>query len=170
MRSGAPAFAMIAVIWSVLAAACGSSSTPTEPAASDPLSLTGQISPAAIQPRGAAVVTFTLTNVSTRAVTVAFPSSCHVLPYVRERLTQRLVHPSGGGYGCATIVSSVTLEPGHSILQTVQIVSTGRGVTSALASIVDLLPGDYTVYAEAAGSVDGRPVSLRSDALQFSVQ
>jgi hypothetical protein len=56
------------------------------------------------------------------------------------------------------------------MVRTVQIVSTGRGVTSAVASAVDLLPGDYNFYAEAAGSVDGRPVSLRSDAVQFSVQ
>jgi hypothetical protein len=168
MRSGALAFAMVAVFGGVFAVSCGS--TPTEPASRDPLALVAQISPASIQPGGAAVGTFTLTNVSTRAITVGFPSSCHVLPYVRERHTPRLVHPSGAGYVCATIVTSLTLEPGQSMVQTLQIASTGRGAASAVASIVDLLAGDYNVYAEVAGSVDGRPFSLRSNALQFSVQ
>ena len=167
MRSRALAFLMVAVLGGVFTLSCGS--TPTEPAPRDPLALTGQISSASIQPGGTAVGTFSLTNVSTLAVIVGFPSSCHVLPYVRERQTQSLVHPSGA-YGCAAVVTTVTLEPGQSIGHTLQIVSTGRGVTSAIASIVDLLPGDYNVYAEVDGTVDGRPFSLRSSALQFSVQ
>ena len=168
MRSRALAFPMAAVFGGVFTVSCGS--TPTEPSPRDPLALVAQISSVSIQPGGAAVGTFTLANVSTRAVIVGFPSSCHVLPYVRERHTHSLVHPSGAGYGCATVVTTLNLEPGQSVVQTVQIVSTGRGVTSAIASVVDLLPGDYNVYAEVDGAVDGRPFSLRSTALQFSVQ
>lgn len=168
MRSRALAFPMAAVLGGVFTVACGS--TPTEPAPRDPLTLVAQISSASIQPGGAVAATFSFANVSTRAVTVGFPSSCHVLPYVRERHTQRLVHPAGAGYGCATVVTTLTLEPGQSVVQTLQIVSTGRGITSAIASIVDLLPGDYSVYAEVDGAMDGRPFSLRSTALQFSVQ
>ena len=168
MRSRALALGTAAALWSVFAVSC--ESAPTEPASHDPLALAAQISSGSIQPGGRAEATFMLVNVGTRAVTVGFPSSCHVLPYVRERQTQRLVHPSGNGYGCAAIVTSQTLEPGQSMAQTLQIASTGRGATSAIASIVDLLPGDYHVYAEVAGSVDGRPFSLRSSTLQFSVQ
>ena len=170
MRSRALAFAIAAALGSLFAASCGSASSPAEPAPGDPLTLVGQISPSSIQPGGTAVATFTLTNVSTRAVTVGFPSSCQVLPYVRERVTQRLVHPSGGGYVCATVVTGLTLEAGQSTVQTVHIASTGRGVTSALASIVDLLPGEYSVYAEVAGTLEGRSFTLRSSAVPFSVQ
>ena len=168
MRPRAPLFATAAVLGSLFVASCGS--TPTAPTEGDSLTLVARVAVASIPPGASAEATFTLSNVSARKVIVGFPSSCHVLPYVRERDTQRLVHPAGAGYGCATVVTSLNLEPGQSVVQTLQIVSTGRGATSAIAAIVDLLPGDYSVYAEVDASMDGRPFSLRSNALPFSVQ
>lgn len=115
-----------------------------------------------LRPGEAATITFTLRNVSSQTITLQFGSTCHILPYVTDRRTQQIVHPEGGAWICALMLTSLVLAPGETIVREIQVRATG----AAAAPFVALPPGDYETYAELADTV----FRLRSVSLQFSVQ
>jgi hypothetical protein len=55
------------------------------------------------------IVTFTLRNLTKQPVRIDLPDSCLVQPHVVDGTTGREL--SGFGFGCATVVTTVTLAP-----------------------------------------------------------
>jgi hypothetical protein len=142
------------------AGACGAS--PTEPAPQAPLRLDGRITQPVIGPGDAATLTFTLRNVSSRIVTMGFPSSCQLMPYVMERTTQRIVYPSGGGWVCLAVITGLTLAPGESHPREVQV--RAAEVTTQVPAL--LPPGEYEAFAR----LEDYTFRLRSEPVLFSVR
>jgi hypothetical protein len=155
---------IVAMLIPLLLTACGS--TPTLPSQQDPLRLDAQITQTRLAPGDTATVTFTLRNVSSQAITLGFSSSCQILPYVTDRRTQQIVHPRGGGWVCLTVVTGLTLAPGESSTQQVQV----RAANAATHPFVALPPGQYETYAQIDAYRDNSPFSLRSASLQFLSQ
>jgi hypothetical protein len=147
-----------------LLSACGS--TPSSPSRQDSLRLDAQIMQTRLAPGDTATATFTLRNVSSQTITLGFSSSCQILPYVTDRRTQQIVHPRGGGWVCLTMVTGLTLAPGESSTQQVQV----RAANAATHPFVALPPGEYETYAQIDAYRDNSPFSLRSVSRQFLIQ
>jgi hypothetical protein len=155
---------IVAMLIPLVLSACGS--TPTSPSQQGPLRLDAQITQTRLAPDDTATVTFTLRNVSSETITLRFSSSCQILPYVTDRRTQQIVHPGGGGWVCATVVTGLTLAPGESSTQQIQL----RAANAATYPFVALPPGAYETYAEIDAYRDNSRFSLRSTSVQFSSQ
>ena len=155
---------IVAMLIPLLLSACGS--TPTSPSQQDPLRLDAQITQTRLAPDDTATVTFTLRNAGSQSITLRFSSTCQILPYVTDRRTQQIVHPGGGGWVCATMVTGLTLAPGESSTKQVQV----RATNAATHPFVALPPGEYETYAEIDAYRDNSRFSLRSASLQFVSQ
>ena len=123
--------------------ACGSS--PTSPDQAGPVRLTAQVNRTDITSGGTAVVSFRLENVTANPITLNFPSSCQVQPFIARRPANDVIYPSGGGWVCAQVVTSLTLAP-HSV--TVTELNVGAG--AAAFDLVSLAPGEYSFFARVA--------------------
>ncbi len=90
-------------------------------------------------------VVFRLSNVGAETLRLTFSDSCQILPYVVERRRHAVVHPAGGGWGCFTAITSLTLTPGASRVVPLLL----RGGTSATTDggEVRLPRGEYYAYA-----------------------
>ena len=140
-------------------AACGS--TPTSASDAGPLRLTVAPAPTVAPSKDSAPFVIRLENVSADPITLTFPSSCQVMPYIAERRTERIVHPEGGAYGCATVVTSLTLGPGESHTETVLV------TTAAAAPPAIRVPaGDYVIYAK----LEDAKYRLRSASYPFTLE
>jgi hypothetical protein len=109
-----------------------------------------------------------LRNVSAKPVTLVFPSSCVVLPYI-ETVDGHIVHPGGGGWGCLTVISTVTLAAGGSIVHSEALEA---GPASYRSNKITLPAGRYRAYAELdgfLGEYGGPRVQLRSREVIFQV-
>jgi hypothetical protein len=111
--------------------------------------------------------TSVLRNRSNEEITVVFPNSCTVRPYIAKTRSDT-VYP--GWEGCYQVLSPVTLAPGASISRTLEL---ERGTTVASnAGTIALPPGHYVAYAEIDGSLGdlgGQRVTLRSRGVSFEV-
>jgi len=144
----------------VAAAACGAS--PTGPGQRDGLRLTGRITDSTIAPGNTAVLTFTLENLSPRATTLTFGSSCQVMPYITSRQTGDFVYPPHGGWGCLTVMTQLELAGFGSVVKDVQI----KAAATADYPYVALPPGTYLAYAR----LEQGPNSIQSDPVAFTVR
>ena len=121
MRSWAPAGRFLAAgtlarlalvgLASILAA-CGTAS-PTSPSEQGSLRLTASVNRSVIPAGEVATLTFRLENGASHTVTLNFSDSCQLMPYVASA-SGSIVYPPGGGWYCATVVTSLTLQPGES--------------------------------------------------------
>ena len=72
-------------------------SNPSSPSKNGPVRLRGDITQSTIARGDNATLTFRLENTTTTTVVLNFTSGCTVLPYIRDRQTNEVVYPSGGG-------------------------------------------------------------------------
>ncbi|MEX1186247.1 MAG: BsuPI-related putative proteinase inhibitor [Gemmatimonadaceae bacterium] len=152
----------------LVAAGLGCSTAPTEPPAlpeAGGLRLDGSISLPTIRLGQQAVLTFRLRNLTEEAIRLNFGSGCQITPFI-ETASGRSVYPSGGGYGCTTALTSLTLAPrgDHSI--TMEVV--GDGIRLAIYTGYPLPEGRYRAYAILEGNSTG--IQLRSDYVRFEVR
>lgn len=149
----------VSIILLSIASACAA--TPTSPVQTGPVSLTAQIDRATLAPGATAVVTFRLANASSDAVTLDFGSSCQVVPYIAKRPDNDVVYPPGGGWGCLTVITHMTLAP-HSVTVTELRVRAGE----TAQGIVGLQAGEYVFFARLDDSV----FKLESERVSLTVQ
>lgn len=121
------------------------------------LELTLAASPAEISPGDTILLRATLRNRSPQPVTIHFSSGCQILVYV-EDLSGRMVHPSGGGWGCTAALTQLTVPANGSVTRTDG--WSGTGVPA----------GSYRAYAHLQGVVDGGVVQLRSERVTLRVR
>lgn len=105
-----------------------------------------------------------LANRNDFPVRLGFSSGCQVLPYV-EGPDGGTVYPYGGGWGCATVITSLELAPGEVREQvfkwTAQSYDYDR---QTFVPIYSPLPaGEYRAYVVLNGSGERGTVTLRSN-------
>ncbi len=144
----------------VALAACGAS--PSAPSEQGPLRLTVEPLQTLAGSSSTAEFALKLRNTGTTPVSLTFPSSCQVMPYVVERSTGRIVGPSGGGWVCATVMTSLTVGAGETHTETAH-VKTG---TDTLSPFIVVPAGDYAIYAR----LEDTMFKLQSESLPFSVR
>lgn len=151
-------FALLSV--AAVCAACGGS--PSAPSQSGPLRLTVEPLQTLAGSPSNADFALKLQNTGSAPVTLSFPSSCQVMPYVVERRTGRIVAPSGGGWVCAAVVTSLTVGAGATHVETAH-VAAARPMDAVMLNVP---PGDYSIYAKLEDST----FKLQSTSLPFSVR
>ena len=142
----------------LLIAASGCAANPAGPWRQGPLRLTATIDKIQLAPGATAVATFRLENTGSTAVTLDFSSSCQVMPFIALRPSNQIVHPAGGGWACATVLTQLTLAPNSA--HDVQLQVIGR---DARPGLVTLPPGDYAFFARVESTqhaLQSAPVSL----------
>jgi hypothetical protein len=139
--------------------ACGAS--PTAPSADGPFRLTVSASRSVIPAGETATITFRLQNVGSGPQTLHFGDACQLMPYVANGLGL-IVYPQGGGWGCATVITSLTLAPGEVKTEEVHVGSAAQGPDR----YVQLGAGQYSAYAKVPSS----EYRLQSEALRFTVR
>src|SRR5688572_2805934 len=80
------------------------------------LKLDGSISSPIIPVGQTHTLTFRLRNLIAQPITMTFNSSCQITLFIQTRRGQE-VHPGGGAYVCAAIMTTLTLEPGGEALR-----------------------------------------------------
>ena len=104
-----------------------------------------------------APVTFhvTLTNEGSAPLTLHFTDSCQINPYIQDE-SGKTVLPYGGTWGCATVLTNLTLDPGAGIDR--DYVWTGSTAFRSEMPLRPLPPGKYFFSAE----VPANETTLRS--------
>ena len=104
-----------------------------------------------------ATMTIHLKNPKSTSVRLNFTTGCQVLPYISAGKAS-LVYPSGGGWGCPTVLSSLQIAAGSEYTRTVAIL--GGAPSQSYFTGAALSPGIYIAYAE-IGDSQGRSNSVR---------
>lgn len=117
----------------------------TEPGTVNDLEFTTSLSRTVIPVGGTAVMQMRLRNRGASTVTLNFPHSCQILPYI-EGAGGSTVFPTGGGWGCLTVVTRLVLEPGEEVVQTLEV--HGGAPAPAVFTGALLPPGQYRAFAE----------------------
>jgi hypothetical protein len=146
----------VSASWSACAhsPAAPSHSTPV------PITLSATISQSVIPFGGAATITFRLENNSATDLELTFPSGCQIMPYIS--LHDAVIYPSGGGWGCATVITNLTVPAGGAVTREVLL----RASPTAEYPSVPLGAGDYIAYAK----LDSFQYHLTSRPVPFTVQ
>jgi hypothetical protein len=110
-----------------------------------------------------ATLTMRLRNDTDNLVQIDFNSNCQVIPFI-ARLPDGIGTPGGGGWGCATMLTSIQVPARGEVTRPLVV----RGVSSApTAAGAALLPGAYRAYAQL--DVVSQRKQLRSPDLTFVV-
>ena len=104
---------------------------------------------------------FRLRNVSRESVTLSFPDSCQVVPYITTARVDDVVYPSGGAWGCLTVITQLVLSPGAEHVTEVLV----RGGAQPMNPAVPLVRGEYRAYAR----LEHPSFPLRSVTIAFRV-
>ena len=118
-----------------------------EPFLSDNVSalvLTASISKPELALLDTATLTLTVANPTATPITLTFSSTCQVLPYIWN--SQRMVYPSGGGWGCGAAMTSLTIPARSSHAR--KVVVHGGVPAESSPSVVALNPGVHHGYLE----------------------
>jgi hypothetical protein len=107
------------------------------------------------------VVTFRVENRGRAAVTLTTPDACRIRTSITERGSGRTVYPISEG-ACATVITTVTLEPGESEWSTMQV----KAAEAAPFMWVPLPPGEYEVWAR----LKTNEMELRWDPERITIQ
>jgi hypothetical protein len=86
-----------------------------------------------------------LVNEGTEAATLHFGDSCQINPYLRNAVGE-MVLPTGGGWGCLTVITQLTLLPGQPVVR--EYVWTGSTSFQSEMPLRFLPPGRYFFTAE----------------------
>jgi hypothetical protein len=97
-----------------------------------------------LQPGQVDTIVVTTTNATDQSVTLNFPSSCQVVPYVRQ-VGGTVVLPSGGAWGCRQVLTQLQLAPRESV-RGVYVWSGSDAFVSGMP-LRSLPPGEYEVFA-----------------------
>ena len=138
----------------------GCDDTPSAPSPAPAVRLLAQISRSTIAAGENATITFRLENVTTNDVELTFSSSCQISPYISQRGTVR--YPSGGGWGCLAIPTTLALPAGGSVTREVLV----RAADAAEYPVVALAPGEYLAYAK----LDASSNPVASPMIPFKVR
>ena len=155
----------IASIASVLlAAAChGCANPPVTPSTAHstpvPVILSAMMTGSVIPGGADATIFFAIENHGTTDLELTFPSSCHILPYIKQH--DVMIYPAGG-WGCATVITHLTVPAGGDATQEVRL----RAAPTAAYPVVALGPGDYVAFA----TVDSSSHHLTSPVVRFTVE
>ena len=139
-----------------------SPSAPSSPPHSTPVpvGLSATISQSVLPAGGAATITFRLENHDATDLELTFPSSCQIMPYIS--LHDAVIYPSGGGWGCATVITNLTVPAGGAVTREVLL----RASPTAEYPFVPLGGGDYIAYAK----LDSFQYHLTSPLVPLTVQ
>ena len=159
-------------VLAALAAACvDPSAADYDAVAREGLLLTLAASPASIAPGDTARLVARLANHNDHAVRLDFSTGCQILTHV-ESAEGRVVYPYGGGWGCTTALTSLTLAPGEVREQVLR--WTGQSYDhdrQTFAPVYSPLPaGSYRAYAVLSGSLGADRVELRSNTETVTVR
>jgi hypothetical protein len=102
-------------------------------------------------------------NISQAAVDLTFTDGCEVLPFFADQRTGQPVTPVGGGFGCTTVFTQRTLQPGEVVHGGTVTVKAGTAPTSPY---IVLPPGRYTIQARLRDQV----YRAQSDRVPFALQ
>jgi hypothetical protein len=108
-----------------------------------PLRLEATIGRSTIEIGDTTSIVFRLRNVSQETVSLSFPDSCQVVPYITTLRVDEVVYPSGGAWGCLTVVTQLVLSPGAEHVTKVLVSGGAQPMTPA----VPLVRGEYRAYA-----------------------
>ena len=86
-----------------------------------------------------------LVNEGTEAATLHFGDSCQINPIIRNSVGE-IVLPTGGRWGCATVLTQLTLLPGQPVVR--EYVWTGSTAFQSEMPLRSLPPGRYFFTAE----------------------
>jgi hypothetical protein len=150
----------LGLLAALLAAGCGR--TGTAPSTPTPVRVTVQATPTFAGGADTATFTARVDNISRAVVDLTFPSACQVLPYFVSRQTGQVVTPVGGGFVCAAVITTQTLQAGDAFSQTFTVKAGAVPVPQAIV----LPPGDYAIYARLEDSTH----HVQSDQLAFAVR
>jgi Intracellular proteinase inhibitor len=148
-----------AVVACAASCACDAATRPSD---EDALRLTAQISSVTVASGQVLTITFRLENVGSETVNLTFNSGCTILPYIRERSTNRIVYPQGGNWMCTAVLTQISLRPGAVELREVRV----RAPDTPGTTDVVLPPGDYQTFAQ----LDDTRFRLESDPASFVIQ
>jgi hypothetical protein len=154
-----------------LAGACTDSGAVLDVEAQDGLVLAVTASASAVTPGDTVRLVAHLANRNDFPVRLSFSSGCQVLPYV-EGPDGKVVYPHGGGWGCATVLTSLELAPGEVKEQvfrwTAQSYDYDRQTFRPVYS--PLPAGEYRAYVVLNGSGERGTVALRSNTEKVTVR
>ena len=152
-----------ALIAALALAAC--SLAPTGPGPTDgPLRMEAAIGRPILAVGDTTDLVFRLLNTSAQSVTLDFPSSCEVLPYIRVADSDQVAYPTGGGWGCYPVLSQLTI-PAHDA-HVVRVSLRGGAPQRAIYPETPIGVGRYVATAEVISS----QYHLRSAPVAFTVR
>ena len=117
----------------------------TSPGVAGPFEFTASVSPSTIRVGETATFTLQLRNTSSEALTLNFPSTCQIVPYV-SKPNGTLVYPQGGGWGCGQALTQLRLEPGGIVVHSVDV--QGGAIQPTIFTGPQLAPGNYRLWGE----------------------
>lgn len=101
-------------------------------------------------PRGLpTTIRATVANDGSESVTLHFRDSCQINPYVRNAAGE-IVLPAGGGWGCAAMLTDLTLPPGKSVTR--EFIWTGSDSFGTEMPLRSLPAGKYLFSVEVPAS------------------
>lgn len=121
---------------------CNEASSPG-PAGS--LEFTAQLSPSTIRVGETATFTLRLRNTGRDVITLHFPSSCQIVPYVATVAGQD-VFPGDGGWVCGQALTQLRLAPGATAMRVIDV--HGGAAQPATHAMPQLAPGSYRLWGE----------------------
>lgn len=117
----------------------------TSPGPGVPLEFTAHVSPGTIRVGETATFTLRLRNTGSDPITLHFPSTCQVVPYIATA-GGRDMYPGAGGWGCGQAVTQLRLEPGASVVQSIAV--HGGAIQPTIHTGPQLAPGSYKLWGE----------------------
>jgi len=149
---------VLVALSAALLVACGNDGLAPE---GGPLRLEATIGRSTIGVGDTTSIVFRLRNVSRETVALSFPDSCQVVPYITTPRVDEVVYPSGGAWGCLTVITQLVLAPGAEHVTKVLV----RGGAQPMNPAVPLVPGEYRAYAR----LEHPSFPLRSVSIAFRV-
>ena len=130
----------------------------TSPKSAGPLLFEAKVSPSTIRVGETATFSLVLQNTSAEPITLSFPSTCQLVPYV-SRPTGVVVYPRSGGWWCGQAFTQLRLEPGATVVQGIDV--HGGEVQPTIYTGPQLAPGSYRLWGElgVAPHAQGRTLS-----------
>ena len=125
--------------------ACGDAVAPETSTRVGDIQLT--LSASAAEVNRGAPVTFQvkLVNEGSEAATLHFSDSCQIVPTIRNSLGEYVL-PTGGWWGCLTVLTQLTLVPGQPVVR--DYVWTGSTEFQSEMPLLPLSPGKYFFTAK----------------------
>jgi Intracellular proteinase inhibitor len=127
--------------------ACSEATAPTSSTTIGPnlIRLTVSSSSAVVVRGSPVKFAVSLVNEGAASATLHFGDSCQIIPTIRNELGE-IVLPSGGTWGCLTVLTQLTLLPGEPVRQ--EFIWTGSTAFQSEEPLRALPPGKYFFTAE----------------------